>query len=51
MLGVVSILISYLILNMKNLKWWIQNGGRLAKFLGENTNNGKIVIVGPEIAD
>ena len=49
MLGVVSILVPYIISNIKNSKWWIQNDDHLAKILGENTKNGKIEIVGSKI--
>ena len=35
--------------NIKNLKWWIQNGGHVAKIMGENSKNRKIEIVGSKI--
>ena len=40
---------TYLISKIQNSKWWIQNGGRLAKIFGKNTKNGKIAILGSKI--
>ena len=45
MLGVVSVLMPYLFLKIKNSKSCIQNSGHLIKIVGENTKNGKIAMV------
>ena len=39
----------YIILNIKNSNWWIQNDNYSVKILGENMRNGKIAIVGSKI--